>query len=109
MIPSLDNFIDFGKDVFAQSPDYRRMAIDVYVSAMTEPELGDPDRVHGCALGESILLNMRGHVDHVCLLASDLPSSLKFITDRRTWPLSSMLPLISSPKNHASLPFASPF
>lgn len=63
MIPSLDNFIDFGKDVFAQSPDYRRMAIDVYISAMTESGLGEADRVHGCALGESILLNMRGHVD----------------------------------------------
>ncbi|KAF8327473.1 armadillo-type protein [Cantharellus anzutake] len=63
MIPGLDNFIDFGKDVFAQSPEYRRMVIDVFVSALTHPSLGDADHVHGCALGECILLNMRGHID----------------------------------------------
>lgn len=109
MIPSLDNFIDFGKDVFAQSPDYRRMAIDVYVSAMTESGLGEADRVHGCALGESILLNMRGHVDQVRPLTPDLPSGLKFIANRRSWIPLSRLPLISSPKSHASLLFVSAF
>ena len=65
MVPSLDNFIDFGKDMFAQSPEYRRMAIDIYTTALTNAALGDSDRVNGCALGESILLNLRGHVDDV--------------------------------------------
>ncbi|KAF9516474.1 hypothetical protein BS47DRAFT_1340813 [Hydnum rufescens UP504] len=63
MVPSLDNFIDFGKDTFAQSPEYRRMAIDICITALTNAALGDSDRVNGCALGESILLNLRGHVD----------------------------------------------
>jgi len=42
---------------------------------MTESGLGETDRVHGCALGESILLNMRGHVDH------DLDTIIKVAVD----------------------------
>ena len=69
MVPSLDNFIDFGKDVFAQNPEYRRMVLDIYTTAMTSDQLGQADRINGCSLGESILLNMRGHVDEVRILA----------------------------------------
>lgn len=67
MLPSLDNFIDFGKDVFAARPDYRAMAVDFFTTAMTSDALsGDVDRVNGCKIGEAILLNLRGHVDDVC-------------------------------------------
>lgn len=66
MLPSLDNFIDFGKDVFAAKPEYRSMAVDFYETAMTNESLSsDVDRVNGCKLGEAILLNLRGHVDDV--------------------------------------------
>jgi hypothetical protein len=66
MLPSLDNFIDFGKDVFANRPDYRGMIIDFYTTALTSPSLsGDQDRVNGCNLGEAILLHLRGQVDDV--------------------------------------------
>ena len=66
MLPSLDNFIDFGKDVFANRPDYRNMIIDFYTTALTSTSLsGDQDRVNGCKLGEAILLHLRGQVDDV--------------------------------------------
>lgn len=65
MISSLDNFIDFGKDVFAQNPEYRRMALDFYTTALNSEQLGEMDRVNGCSLGESIMLNLRGQIDEV--------------------------------------------
>ncbi|KDQ15134.1 hypothetical protein BOTBODRAFT_32118 [Botryobasidium botryosum FD-172 SS1] len=63
MLPSLDNFISFGKDTFIQRPEYVRMALDIYNTAMTSSQLGESDRVNGCKLAESILLNLRGHID----------------------------------------------
>jgi len=63
MLPSLDNFVSYGTDVFKAREDYRRMAVDIYTSSMVNPHLGENDRVNGCKLAESILLNLRGHVD----------------------------------------------
>lgn len=64
MLPSLDNFIDFGKDVFATRPDYRSMAVDFYTTGLNGSVIsGDQDRVNACALGEAILLNLRGQID----------------------------------------------
>ncbi|KAH7915448.1 armadillo-type protein [Hygrophoropsis aurantiaca] len=63
MLPSLDNFVSYGTDVFKARPDYRQKAMDIYRTSMVSPQLGDNDRVNGCKLAESILLNLRGHVD----------------------------------------------
>ncbi|KAH7924546.1 ARM repeat-containing protein [Leucogyrophana mollusca] len=63
MLPSLDNFVSYGTDVFKARPDYRQKAMDIYRTSMTSPHLGDSDRINGCKLAESILLNLRGHVD----------------------------------------------
>ena len=65
MLPTLDNFITFGKDVFAQRPDYRAMAVDIYTTAMTSEHLGDNDRVNGCKVAESLLLKLPGSLDDV--------------------------------------------
>ena len=67
MLPSLDNFVSFGTDVFKARADYRQMVLDIYVTCMGSPQLGENDRVNGCKLAESILLNLRGHVDDVRL------------------------------------------
>ncbi|HEV7738552.1 MAG TPA: hypothetical protein VGO47_14425 [Chlamydiales bacterium] len=67
MLPSLNNFITFGKDVFQNRPDYRAMAVDIYTTAMTNEHLGDNDRTNGCKVAESLLLNLPGHLDDVCL------------------------------------------
>lgn len=69
MLPSLDNFISFGKETIVQQPEYLRMALDIYTTAMTSPQLGENDRVNGCKLAESILLNLRGHIDEVYYLS----------------------------------------
>ncbi|KAF8125741.1 armadillo-type protein [Boletus edulis] len=63
MLPSLDNFVSYGADVFKARPDYRQKVLDIYETAMTNESLGDNDRINGCKLAESILLNLIGHVD----------------------------------------------
>ncbi len=75
MLPSLDNFVSFGSAhilspsaVFSQqnSYTYKQALIDMYVTAQTNKHLGENDRVCGCKLIESVLLNLRGGVDEVC-------------------------------------------
>ncbi len=68
MLPSLDNFVSFGVDMFKSRPDYRQMVLDIYTTAMTSPQLGENDRVNGSKLAESILLNLRGTIDDVSQL-----------------------------------------
>lgn len=65
MLPSLDNFVSYGTDVFKSRPDYRQKVLDIYLTCMSAEQLGENDRVNGCKLAESILLNLRGHVDDV--------------------------------------------
>ncbi|KAG1732292.1 armadillo-type protein [Suillus lakei] len=63
MLPSLDNFVSYGTDVLKARPDYRSKVLDMYRTAMTSPQLGDNDKINGCKLAESMLLNLHGHVD----------------------------------------------
>lgn len=70
MLPSLDNFVSYGTDVFKARQDYRQMALDIYTTAVTSEHLGENDAVNGSKLVESLLLNLRGHLDDVS------PSSL---------------------------------
>ena len=65
MLPSLDNFVSYGTDVFRARPDYRQKALNIYVAALSSDHLGENDRVNGCKLAESLLLNLRGHIDDV--------------------------------------------
>ncbi|KAI0688708.1 ARM repeat-containing protein [Cytidiella melzeri] len=60
MLPSLDNFVSFGVEVFKGRQDYRQMALDIYTTAVTSEHLGENDAVNGCKLAESLLLNLRG-------------------------------------------------
>jgi importin-7 len=66
MLPALDNFISFGSEVFAARQDYRHIMLDIFTTSITSSQLGENDRVNGCKIAESLLLNLRGHVDDVC-------------------------------------------
>jgi hypothetical protein len=65
MLPALDNFISFGAEVFKQRADYRQMVVDIYTTSISNIHLGDNDRVVGCKLAETTMLNLRGHADEV--------------------------------------------
>ncbi|KAL1950524.1 hypothetical protein VTO73DRAFT_5648 [Trametes versicolor] len=63
MLPSLDNFVSFGTEMFKARADYRQMVLDIYQTSITSDHLGENDAVNGCKLAESILLNLRGCAD----------------------------------------------
>ena len=65
MLPSLDNFISYGADTIKQHTNYKQMLLDIYVTAITSDHLGENDRINGCKLAESMLLNLRGCIDDV--------------------------------------------
>jgi hypothetical protein len=65
---SLDNFVSYGSNVVETRPDYQGMLLDVYQTSITSQQLSENDRVNGCKLAESILLNLRGSVDDVRFL-----------------------------------------
>jgi len=65
MIPTLDNFLSYGSDVFKSRADYRNMIVDIYTTVLNSDSLGENDFINGSKLADSILLNLRGHVDDV--------------------------------------------
>ncbi len=65
MLPSLDNFVSYGTDIFRAREGYRQNVLDIYTTALSSDHLGEHDRVNGCKLAESLLLNLRGHIDDV--------------------------------------------
>lgn len=71
MLPSLDNFVSYGSDVIMARPEYKQMLLDIYTTSMTNEQLGENDRINGCKIAESILLNLRGHVDEVGSISID--------------------------------------
>ena len=75
MLPSLDNFVSFGGDVFKTRPDYCQMVLDIYQTSISSEQLGENDAVNGCKLAESMLLNLRGAIDDALqpIIATALP------------------------------------
>ncbi|KAI8335766.1 armadillo-type protein [Chlamydoabsidia padenii] len=63
VLPPLDNYISYGRDVFVAHENFQQMMFDIIQSVMKGDHLTEADRVSACKLMESILLNCRGHVD----------------------------------------------
>jgi len=68
MIPTLDNFLSYGSEMFKSRADYRNMIVDIYTTVLNSDSLGENDFINGSKLADSILLNLRGHVDDVSTL-----------------------------------------
>ncbi|KAI7886446.1 ARM repeat-containing protein [Lichtheimia hyalospora FSU 10163] len=64
MLPPLDNYISYGRDVFVSNEQIQHMVYDIIDTVMKSDRLGEHDRVCACKLMESVLLNCRGHVDN---------------------------------------------
>ncbi|KAI9304897.1 armadillo-type protein [Cunninghamella echinulata] len=63
MLPPLDNYISYGRDVFVTNENIQRMMFDIIDTVMKSDRVGENDRVCACKLMESVLLNCRGQVD----------------------------------------------
>ena len=89
-MPSLDNYISYGKDVLLENQNIQAMMMDIIdtvcitvmrphkrkyninnrvhmhnMQIMKHDRLEESDRVAGCKLMESVLLKCRGQVDQV--------------------------------------------
>ncbi|THU92451.1 ARM repeat-containing protein [Dendrothele bispora CBS 962.96] len=86
MLPSLDNFISYGTDVFRARSDYRQMVVDIYTTSINNAQLGENDKINGCKLAESLLLNLRGSIVDQALQLM-IFTALSYLDKAETTPL----------------------
>ena len=63
MLPALDNFVSFGADIMISNPTYMDALVGMVSDIFHDDKVGGMDRICGCKLAESIMLNLRGHAD----------------------------------------------
>lgn len=69
MEPTLNNYIEYGGDVLKQSPELQLRYVDMINNIMTSQVeyVTDSDRLRGCRLMESMMLNLKPTIDNVCI------------------------------------------
>jgi importin-7 len=67
MLPSLDNYIAYGKNAFIQDVQIQGMITDIISTIFGDEHSSEADRIRACQLMESLMLNLRGHIDQVIL------------------------------------------
>lgn len=63
MLPALDNFVAYGAEKLLQTPSYLEAVVGMVDEIFHNERVGGVDRICGCKLAESVMLNLRGHVD----------------------------------------------
>ncbi|KAL9001251.1 MAG: hypothetical protein Q9188_005511 [Gyalolechia gomerana] len=63
MLPALDNFVAYGAETMVQTPAYVEAVIGMVQDIFRDEKVGAMDRICGCKLSETVMLNLRGHVN----------------------------------------------
>lgn len=63
MLPALDNFVSYGTETMIQTPAYIEAVVGMVQDIFGDEKVGAMDRICGCKLAESVMLNLRGHVN----------------------------------------------
>lgn len=63
MLPALDNFVSYGAETMIQNPAYIQALAGMVSDIFHDEKVGGMDRICGCKLAESIMLNLRGHAN----------------------------------------------
>ena len=63
MLPALDNYITYGSQMIVQNPAYLAAAVGMVQDIFRDEKVGGVDRICGCKLAETIMLNLRGYID----------------------------------------------
>jgi hypothetical protein len=68
MLPSLDNFLNFGAGLFVGDTKCQWYIYDIAETLLMNEtgEVGEADYVRACQLLASFVLNLQGHIDEVC-------------------------------------------
>jgi hypothetical protein len=65
MLPSLDNYIAYGKEMFARDAQLQGMMVDIITTIFNDEHASEADCIRACQLMESLMLNLPGSVDQV--------------------------------------------
>lgn len=63
MLPALDNYVQYGTEMLIQNPSYLRAIVGMVEDIFQDEKVGGVDRICGCKLAETLMLNLRGHID----------------------------------------------
>ncbi|QIW95135.1 hypothetical protein AMS68_000653 [Peltaster fructicola] len=64
MLPALENFVTFGWKTLLENRQYLDAVVDVIRTIFKNDKVGGVDRICGCKLAESLMLNLRGGIDN---------------------------------------------
>lgn len=84
MLPALDNYISYGSETLVQSPAYLAAVVGMVEDIFRDDKVGGVDRICGCKLAESLMLNLRGHIDQFIPLFIDVAMSAIDAGEART-------------------------
>ena len=73
MLPALDNYIAYGPQTMVTTPSYIEAVVGMVQDIFQDEKVGGMDRICGCKLAESIMLNLRGHIDQYLPTFVELP------------------------------------
>ncbi|CAJ0906325.1 7840_t:CDS:10 [Entrophospora sp. SA101] len=65
MLPSLDNYVLYGRDVFIQNKDLQMIFYDMIETIFNTDTMAESDKICGCKLAEVFILNCKGHIDQI--------------------------------------------
>jgi len=72
IVPPLDNYISFGRDIIAENQEYKDMLFDYFFTVFETKRLGQADEISTCRLIETVLLYLPGKVDTHIYRALDI-------------------------------------
>jgi hypothetical protein len=72
MLPALDNYVSYGSDMLVQNQAYLAAVVGMVEDIFRDDKVGGVDRICGCKLAETLMLNLRGHIDQYIPLFIEL-------------------------------------
>lgn len=72
MLPALDNYVSYGSEMLVQNPAYLGAVVGMVEDIFRDEKVGGVDRICGCKLAETLMLNLRGHIDQYIPLFIEL-------------------------------------
>lgn len=76
MLPALDNYVSYGSEMMVQNPAYLRAVVSMVEDIFRDERVGGVDRICGCKLAETVMLNLRGYMDEYLPIFIELPMSV---------------------------------
>ena len=64
MLPALGNFVTYGSETIVQNPAYLEALMSMVSDIFSDDKVGGMDRICGCKLAETMMLNLRGQLDN---------------------------------------------